>query len=148
VAKLEAKLSAPFMKDLRSLPGSRVVKHSDGSMIGMVDCSLTWGGRTLWMEFKADLLDDPIEGLLGDDDLLAALLMRRHTKDAETQHQMALDLDSTSVCLYVFWVKQTCVLLVRPSTMEAVKVKATGDAVALVKRFMSGWKASLSAPAL
>jgi len=146
--KLETKVSSPFMTGLRELPGSKVFKHSDGSMIGMVDASLTWREKTLWMEFKAYLLDDVIESLLDSEDLLAMHLIGLARKDAETQAQLALDLDSTSVCFYVIWVKQTCVVVLRPSTMECVKVRATTDAVALVKRWMMNWVVQLHPPSL
>jgi hypothetical protein len=49
----EASVSSDFMSRLRKrLPGAVVVKHRDASMIGLPDCSVTFNGRTWWIEFK------------------------------------------------------------------------------------------------
>lgn len=49
----EASVSAPWMKEMRArLPGAKVIKHRDASMIGLPDCSITWNKRIFWVEFK------------------------------------------------------------------------------------------------
>lgn len=49
----EATLSTALVKTLRTeLPGSVVFKHSDKVTSGIPDITVTWNGRTTWIEVK------------------------------------------------------------------------------------------------
>jgi hypothetical protein len=49
----ESSVSSKFQTSLRqALPGCVVIKHADKSMIGMVDASVTYNKKTVWMEYK------------------------------------------------------------------------------------------------
>lgn len=48
----EAPLSQGLVRDLRQLPGSMVIKHADHLTCGVPDISVTWHGRTTWLEVK------------------------------------------------------------------------------------------------
>ena len=49
----ESTVSSKFQSQLRqALPGCVVIKHADKSMIGMVDASVTFNNKTVWMEYK------------------------------------------------------------------------------------------------
>lgn len=140
--KLEAKLSSPFMKELRALlPGAEVIKHADTSLIGLPDCSVTYNTHVAWLEFKADFLDDRIEDLLGDPELLASFLMGRHTKGAETQHEKVKSMGRQGLALYVFFVNKTCVLLVEPLQGLTRKCADAHEAASLVATIMRKWPA-------
>jgi len=49
----EATLTRALVKVLRAgLPGAVVIKHADRFTAGVPDLSVTWGGRTTWLEVK------------------------------------------------------------------------------------------------
>lgn len=139
----EKSASAPWMKEMRSLlHGAEVVKHSDGSMIGLPDCSVTYGGRVAWVEFKFDFLDDRIEDLLGDEDptFLAMFLLTRHRKNAEAQYEKVCALGRQSLGLYLFFVHKTCVVALEPTTGACRKTKDAAEAASLVAKVMRRWE--------
>jgi hypothetical protein len=95
----ESSVSSPFMKQLRAaLPGAVVVKHHDASMIGLPDCSVHWGFRVMWLEFK--LL---VPGLRG-----GWFKPEKVATDSPVQHQMMCRLgQQCHAAWYVFWVKKS-----------------------------------------
>ena len=48
----EATRTRSFLTKLQATPGAVVTKYNDRSTSGIPDASVTWGGRTIWMEFK------------------------------------------------------------------------------------------------
>lgn len=65
----EATRTRLFLTKLQAIRGGAVVtKYNDRSTSGIPDASLTWGGRTLWMEFKHRKVGDvrPFAELLKD----------------------------------------------------------------------------------
>lgn len=49
----ESRLMAACLKMLRAeLPGAVIFKHADARSSGVPDVSITWRGKTIWIEFK------------------------------------------------------------------------------------------------
>lgn len=140
----ESSVSSPLMEGLREgLPGSVVVKHRDASMIGLVDCSVTYGGHVLWLEFKLYSVPRSWDWLEEASALeAAAFLLAKARKDAPKQFDLACRLHEASRCLYVVWLKKTCVFIVDPVSLACIRVKRTIQAVDLLKALMGGWPRS------
>lgn len=124
----EATVVGPFMKKLREfIPRAEVIKHHDASLIGMVDTSITYQGRTIWAECK--LYNLPRSGDPGFGHWLA--------KAREESPKQAIKADRLNVaacCLYIIWVKKTCVYVGWPDGSHHVKLSGTAELV----RFMAG----------
>jgi hypothetical protein len=136
----EASALAPFHKALRKrLLGSVVVKHRDASMIGLVDTSITWQGRTIWAEGK--LYNLPHSGDPGYEHWL-----RIAQEDSPTQAEFAKKLNKTSCCVYVIFIKKTCVYIGWPDTggqpgpHVCVRVKNTSQAVERIFIMFDNWQ--------
>ena len=125
----EASVSSPLMKALReTLPGCVVVKHRDASMIGLPDCSITYGGHVLWLEFKLFEWKKWMDDFKTNHDLGMELL-RLATESAPTQRAMMDKLYQASASLYVIWIKKTSVLIVDPVRGSVICSPKTAGAV-------------------
>lgn len=99
----ESTISSKFQTDFRkTLPGAEVIKHADKSMIGMVDASITFNKRTLWIEYK--FIGPKTKGV-------DAAFMRYGVWSPEvvaeaspTQAATARRLAHAGHCIYLFWV--------------------------------------------
>jgi hypothetical protein len=130
------------MQKLRDeLPGAEVIKHADGSMIGLPDCSVTFNTHVAWIEFKFDFLDDKIEDLLDDTELLSIFLLNRHRKNAETQYEKVRSLGRQALGIYLFFVHKTCVVALDPNSMSCRKMKDATEAASFVGKIMRSWRA-------
>lgn len=138
----EASVSSPLMEKVRELlPGSVVVKHRDASMIGLVDCSVTYGGHVLWLEFKLYEVPASWDWMEEGDALEAsATLLAKARKAAPKQFDLACRFRKASACLYVFWLKKTCLFLVDPVSMDCARVDETKQASALLVAAMYTWE--------
>lgn len=139
----ESSVSSPLMEGLREdLPGSVVVKHRDASMIGLVDCSVTHQSHVLWLEFKLYPVL-PSWDWMEDGDVLeaSAFLLAKARKEGAKQFDLACRFREASACLYVFWLKKTCVLIVDPVSLCCARVRRTSDAVAWLALHMQAWQA-------
>lgn len=135
----ESSVSSPFMKALReALPGSVVVKHRDASMIGLPDCSVTYGSHVLWLEFKLFEYKKFMDSFTTSYDM-GHFLLEEATKAAPTQRAMMNRMGAQAAALYVMWVKKTSVLVVNPVTGLVVGMPKTFGAVELVARMMKAW---------
>lgn len=135
----EASKLSPFMTSLReNLPGAVVVKHRDGSMIGMVDFSVTWKRRTMWGEAKLYELPKRKEMTVQD-------WLRKAKEESPTQAGMAERLNQTSVCLYFIWIKKTKLIVISPSGeawLEFDEPRASARGVQFVKDFFEEFDAA------
>lgn len=128
------------MKGLREeLEGSVVFKHHDASMVGLVDCSVTWGGRTMWLEFKLYEWQEWMTGKTTYD--IALRLVAKARKAAPVQWECANKLDAASKAFYVIWVKKSFVLLVNPSCGEALmaRYERTTGIIGHIAAIMRSW---------
>lgn len=104
----ESSVSSPFMKQLRErLPGAVVLKHSDTSMVGLPDCSVSYRGKTIWLEFK---LITPTKIEVHHNAERGWSFGRYWIKareDSPTQAAMVDKLDEqTQGAWYIFWVRK------------------------------------------
>lgn len=100
----EASVSSAFQTKLRqALPGAVVIKHADKSMIGMVDASVTFNNKTVWMEYK--IIKPVTKGVEG-----RAFMKRGEwsplavASASPTQFEFAKGLARAGRCVYLFWV--------------------------------------------
>lgn len=100
----ESSVSTKFQTSLRqSLPGCVVIKHADKSMIGMVDASVTYNKKTIWMEYK--YIRPATKGVVwrefmktGEWSPVAV------ASESPTQFDFAKGLARAGRCVYLFWV--------------------------------------------
>lgn len=100
----ESSVSSKFQADLRkALPGCEVIKHADKSMIGMVDASVTFNKKTIWMEYK---YIRPATGGVRWRDFMHEGLWEPKTvaMTSPTQYATACRLATAGHCCYLFWV--------------------------------------------
>lgn len=129
----EASVLAPFHKKVKErLRGSIVVKHRDASMIGMVDTSITFQGRTLWAEGKLYAL--PRSGDPGPDFWRAKAM-----QESPAQARMVSNYNCTSACIYIIWIKKTCVYI-GYDVGKMLKVADTPRAVERIKVIFDNWQ--------
>lgn len=134
----EASVSSPWMSGIRkALPGAVVVKHRDASMIGLVDCSVTYKTHVLWAEFKLYDWHDRFSTMNNKERALWCL--EDSTKKAPTQRETAEALSRASACLYIIWIKKTQVLVVEPVTQSVVAGPSTAWAIELVADLFREW---------
>lgn len=140
----ESSCSSKFQADLRkALPGCEVIKHADKSMIGMVDASVTFNQKTVWLEYKYIMPKTkgvqwrPFlkEGIWNPLDVASA---------SPTQFDMAKRLARAGHCFYLFWVldheairlKIRHVMLWCPITQSMLMFKDTAAVVAYFTEVM------------
>jgi hypothetical protein len=96
----EASVSSAFMTALRKrLPGAVVIKHRDASFIGLPDCSVTYNGRTYWLEFK---LWQPPKKWDGTSCPVISI-----AEKSPVQYKMMQRLNFAAVAFYVVWAKKS-----------------------------------------
>lgn len=100
----ESSVSSAFQTKLRqALPDAVVIKHADKSMIGMVDASVTFNNKTVWMEYK--IIKPVTKGVEG-----RAFMKRGEwspllvASASPTQFDFAKGLARAGRCVYLFWV--------------------------------------------
>lgn len=99
----ESTVSSAFQTLFRqTVPDAVVIKHSDKSMIGMPDASITLNKKTLWLEYK--FIGPKTKGV-------NAQFMRDGDWDSKvvaeaspTQYEMMRRLATSGNALYIFWV--------------------------------------------
>lgn len=137
----ESSVLGPFHTRLRKrFAGSVVTKHRDASMTGMVDSSFTFQGRTIW--FEAKLYPLPKTKKMTPEDW-----RQKAMEESPAQAEMVKDLYGTSCCVYVIWIKKTCVYVCYPFGEIAV----LKDSAQVAERFaimMGNWKCGEFRPSL
>lgn len=131
----EASKLGPFMTKLReNLPGSVVIKHRDGSMIGMVDFSVTWEHRTMWGEAKLYALPRRKEMTVAD-------WLKKAQDESPTQADMVRRLNRTSICLYFIWIKKVKLIVASPfgASWEFGDPGASAKGVGFVRNLFDEW---------
>lgn len=134
----ESTVSAPFMKQMRErLPGSVVIKHSDKSMIGVMDCSITWRRRPgTWVEFK--LVNCPMGAMIPtvmrkrnaiNPDFDWKGLLIETAKKSPTQWQFSQKMAMQGFSFHIMWVRKTCVCVMNHSMGSFRILKNTAEAV-------------------
>ena len=100
----ESSVSSKFQADLRkALPGCEVIKHADKSMIGMLDASITYNKKTVWVEYK--LIRPATSGVVWRDFLHKGMWEPKAVAMASpTQYATACRLATAGFCCYLFWV--------------------------------------------
>jgi hypothetical protein len=132
----EATVSAPLMKKLREkLPGSVVFKHADLGLKGLPDCSVTWKGLTLWLEFK--LMDSASRYNPWGYYCLGKIIRARLSK-APVQLATCQALNRAGHCFYVVWLrKPKFIVLYNPVIPQVVGyVSSTDEACEWIKRYL------------
>ncbi len=99
----ESTVSSAFQTLFRqTVPGAEVIKHSDKSMIGMPDASITYNKVTLWLEYK--FIGPKTKGVtaqfMHNGDWEAPMV----AKASPTQYNMMKRLATAGHAWYVFWV--------------------------------------------
>jgi len=96
----EATICSTLGTTLRQrLSGSMVFKHADMSGTIMPDFSVTWGGRTIWLEIK--------------------LIDRLLVKSKEAQKEMMRRLDTAGQAYYVVYSRDPhAVFMLRPALID------------------------------
>lgn len=148
----ESTVSAPFMKQMRErLPGSVVIKHSDKSMIGVMDCSITWRRRPgTWVEFK--LVNCPMGAMIPTvmrkrnaikPDYDWKSLVTTVGKKSPTQWEFSQKMGREGLSFHVVWIRKTCVLVMDHAFGTFVVLKDTREAVdwiaMLLETGLTGW---------
>jgi hypothetical protein len=100
----ESRVSTKFQTLLRqALPEAVVVKHADRSMIGMVDASVTYNKKTIWLEYK--YVAPKTAGVAWRPFLHDGVWDPLSVASASpTQLEMAKRLAIAGHCYYLFWV--------------------------------------------
>lgn len=100
----ESSCSSKFQTDLRkALPGCEVIKHADKSLIGMVDASVTFNKKTVWIEYK--YIKPATKGVQWRPFLKEGIWSPLEVASASpTQFDMAKRLARAGHCCYLFWV--------------------------------------------
>ncbi len=134
---MEKSVSTRFQAELRkALPGCEVIKHADKSMIGMVDASITYNKKTLWVEYK--FIRPATAGVEGKAFIHHGTWHPRDVAMASpTQYATACRLAVAGHCCYLFWVldheairqRIKHIMLWHPLDNEAVMFADTKDLV-------------------
>src|SRR5258708_33371152 len=100
----ESSVSSKFQTSLRqALPGGVVIKHADKSMIGMVDASVTYNKKTVWMEYK--YIRPNTKGVVWREFMkTGAWSPLAVASESPTQFAFAQSLAKAGRCIYLFWV--------------------------------------------
>lgn len=140
----ESSCSSAFQTQLRkALPACEVIKHRDGSMVGMVDASFTYGKKTLWCEYK--FICPTTKGVRTSDFNSHGYWSCPEVAEASaTQVATARRLATAGHCFYVFWVvdykglrkRVAYIRLWHPITGETVNVKDTNELVYRITQFL------------
>lgn len=95
----EASVNLDFRKKLQALlPGAVIIKHYDKGMIGMPDCSVTYNGGIMWLEFKLII---PVRSWDG------VIPWEKIAQKAPVQHEMVMKLTrQATMGGYVAWVNK------------------------------------------
>lgn len=102
----ESTCSSKFQTDLRkALPFAQVIKHADKSMIGMVDASVTYNKKTLWLEYK--FIGPNTKGVTAAFMRDGSWSPQQVAEASPTQYAMARRLATQGHCNYLFWVLDT-----------------------------------------
>lgn len=128
----EASVSGSFMLGLRKrYPGAVVIKHHDASMIGLLDCSMTYQDRVYWFEFKFYEKKRKWDDL--DLEIIAEDIFLDIKKRSPAQWKMACAFNQHAPTWYVVWIKKTCIMFLRPFDGRVMAVVSnTDDAVQFV----------------
>ncbi len=131
----EATVSAPLMKMLREmLPGAIVVKHQDRSMIGLPDCSVTWGKRpSCWLEFKLVECPKKYQDFC---ELEWEALARTAGQKSPVQWQFMMNAARQGLSFHVVWVRKTCVLIMDHSYESFKVLSCTAEAARFLAEFL------------
>jgi hypothetical protein len=100
----ETSVSSAFQTKLRqALPGCVVIKHADKSMIGMVDASVTFNNKTVWLEYK--IIKPVTKGVEGRAFMKTGVWSPLAVASASPpQFEFAKGLARAGRCVYLFWV--------------------------------------------
>lgn len=100
----ESTVSSKFQTDLReALPQAVVIKHADKSMIGMVDASVTYSKKTVWIEYK--LITPQTKGVSAKEfNASGTWSAETVAASSPTQFDMAKRLAASGNAVYLFWV--------------------------------------------
>lgn len=138
----ESSCSSVFQTQLRrALPGAEVIKHRDGTMIGMVDASVTARKKTLWVEYK--FIGPQTKGVTADFMKKGQWSPELVAKASPTQYDMACRLARAGRCIYLFWVldpfavrkRVAYVQMWHPITLKQISLEDTSEAVFRVCQF-------------
>jgi hypothetical protein len=83
----------------KRLPEAVVIKHRDASFIGLPDCSVTWGDRVTWLEFKLWQPPQKWDGETCDVPAIAA--------KSPAQFDMMKKLNAAALAMYIVWAKKS-----------------------------------------
>jgi hypothetical protein len=89
----------------RELPGAVIFKHADAYTAGIPDLSVTWRGKTTWLEVK----------------YVAPTLHKR-----ALQHQIMLGLERQGSAFYVIY-REHDTLLIKPSELDCPNTKGVTE---------------------
>ena len=146
----ESSCSSVFQTQLRrALPGAEVIKHRDGTMIGMVDASVTARKKTLWIEYK--FIGPNTKGVTAEFMKSGAWSAHDVAMASPTQYATARRLATAGHCVYLFWVldhlavrkKVGRVVMWNPITDFAINMEDTGEAVFRVSQFFEPEKSRI-----
>lgn len=99
----ESTTSSKFQTDFRkAVLGAEVIKHADKSMIGMVDASITFNKRTLWIEYK--FIGPKTKGVDSAFMRDGVWSPEQVAEASPTQAATARRLAHAGHCIYLFWV--------------------------------------------
>jgi hypothetical protein len=124
----ESTVLATFIKKLRaSLQDAVVFKHNDAGLIGLPDCSVTWLGRTLWLEAK--LLDVPTahKNMRFRTDDPVGDVIRKRLSQAPVQLETCRRLSRAGLCLYVIFFRKAGIYFYEPITESIIGTCAGQD---------------------
>lgn len=109
----EASVSTTFMQKLRQrLPQAVVFKHADAGLKGLPDCSVTYKGLTLWLEFK--LLDSVSEA----EDMVSAI--KKRLEKAPVQLRCVQALNRAGYALYIVWIRASKIVVFYNPVTESI----------------------------
>lgn len=99
----ESTTSSKFQTDFRkAVPGAEVIKHADKSIIGMVDASITFNKRTLFIEYK--FIGPKTKGVDSAFMRDGVWSPEQVAEASPTQAATARRLAQAGHCIYLFWV--------------------------------------------
>lgn len=143
----ESTVSSAFQKKLReALPDAVVIKHADKSMIGLLDASVTYNKKTLWIEYK--LVQYPVcKGVTAQFMVDGSWSTEDIAAESSTQYQKAKDFAVQGHCIYLFWVldykarrkKVGYIVAWHPITKDFVRLENNSQAVTFVSGILHGF---------
>lgn len=131
----EASVGSAFMHLCRErMPGAVVMKHQDSGFVGMPDCSITWKGHTIWLEFKLFVPGKTWDGELD----IKQLAMK-----SPVQYATCRRLAENGHCYYLVWVKKGARLELWNPYTEALYAREVSNPN--MAHYISGMFANLEA---